>query len=454
MFNRNILIFFEQWFHNKERKPLIIRGARQVGKTVAVQLFAKKYFKDIIVLNLEKEENALMFKRLLPIRDLMQLIQLRTGKKIIPGTTLLFIDEVQNSQEAMTQMRYFYEEIPELHVMSAGSLLEIKIKQEGFSFPVGRVDYCYMYPVTFHEFLEALRDTESLAYIKNLRFDSSIPEEIHQVLIKKYYEYIIVGGMPEAVARYVDTRSFIELDGIYQSILTGFLDDVYKYVSAAKARYLQHVIEQSPKYIGKSIKYENFGESGFKSREMKDAFDIAEKAMILKRIYSSSSIEIPLLENQRKSPKLIFLDIGLVNYALGIREELFTSKELNHIFQGQIAEQAVGQALQTLRNARQYEFAYWFRDKKNSLAEIDFLIQFGSKIIPIEVKSGKNGRLKSLHLFMNESNHPLAVCIHSGNFSVQSIQRPGATPFRLVSIPFYLVYCLEELLSSFLSNQN
>jgi predicted AAA+ superfamily ATPase len=150
---------------------------------------------------------------------------------------------------------------------------------------------------------------------------SRIPGEIHSVLLKKYYEYVIVGGMPEAVAEYIESRSFIDLDPIYESILTGFKDDVYKYASKAKVPYLQHVIEQSPKFAGKTIKYENFGESGFRSREMKDAFDVIEKAMIVKRVYSSNSTRTPIIENQKKSPKIIFLDSGLVNYSLGIRED-------------------------------------------------------------------------------------------------------------------------------------
>lgn len=208
MFNRDILEFFNRWYRKRRRKPLVIRGARQVGKTVAVTLFGQKNFKDVIVLNLEKDEFSSMFQRLMPISELVQLIQLRTGKKIIPGSTLLFIDEIQNSQIAMTQMRYFYEELPQLHVMAAGSLLEVKIKKEGFSFPVARVEYCYMYPVIFYEFLEAIGDTETLEYIKNLDYQSRIPEEIHNVLLKKYDEYVIVGGMPEAVAEFIESRSW------------------------------------------------------------------------------------------------------------------------------------------------------------------------------------------------------------------------------------------------------
>ena len=450
MFNRDILNFFDKWFRKEKRKPLVIRGARQVGKTVAATLFGNKNFKDMVVLNLEKDEYLSMFQRLMPIPDLIQLIQLRTGKKIIPGSTLLFIDEIQNSQIAMTQMRYFYEELPELHVIAAGSLLEVKIKKEGFSFPVARVEYCYMYPVTFYEFLEAIGNMETLEYIKNLDYKSGIPEEIHSVLLKKYYEYVIVGGMPEAVAEYIESRSFIELDPIYESIMTGFKDDVYKYTSKAKVPYLQHVIEQSPKFAGKSIKYENFGESGFRSREMKDAFDVIEKAMIVKRVFSSNSTRIPIIENQKKSPKIVFLDSGLVNYSLGVREDLFTTSDLNIIFQGQIAEQIVGQTLQTLSHARLYNFAYWFRDSKNSLAEIDFLIQQKSKIIPVEVKSGKTGHLKSLSLFMNRSSTPVAIRIYSGNLYIQDIERADGSTYKLLSLPFYMVHRLQEIVDTFI----
>ena len=450
MFNRDILHFFAEWHAKDKRKPLVVRGARQVGKTVAIKLFGEKKFKDMFVLNLEKEEDLSMFQRLLSIPDLIQLLQLRKGRKIIPGSTLLFIDEIQNSPIAMNQMRYFFEEMPELHVMAAGSLLEVKMKEKDFSFPVGRVEYCYMYPVTFYEFLEAMGDSETPGYIKNLDGVSPVPVEIHDLLLKKYYEYIIVGGMPEAVSRYIESRSFIDLDPIYESLLTGFKEDVNKYATHAKVSYLQHVIEHCPRYAGKTIQYENFGESGFRSREMSTAFDVIEKAMIVKRVYSSTSTAIPLLENKRKAPKIIFLDSGLVNYSLGVRENLFTTNELNSIFRGQIAEQVVGQALQTLSSARLYPISFWFREKKNSTAEIDFLVSYKSRVIPIEVKSGKEGKLKSLHLFMEESDMPVAVRFYSGNIHVQELQRPNGTGYKLISLPFYLVYRLEEILEQFI----
>jgi predicted AAA+ superfamily ATPase len=447
MLERNILRFFHQWMQKERRKPLVIRGARQVGKTFAVNLFAGRHFKNVISLNLEKEENLAMFRRVLAIPELIQLIELRTGTKIIPGVTLLFLDEIQNSPTAMTQLRYFFEEMPQLHVMAAGSLLEVKMKKEGFSFPVGRVEYCYMFPLRFDEFLGAKGDQEALDYLNGLAVHSGVPEEIHRVLMKKYREYMVVGGMPEVVAEYMEQSSFIALDTIYESILTGYKDDVYKYASEAKARYLQHVIEHSPGYAGKMIKYDNFAESAFRSREMKEAFDTVEKAMILKRIHPSPSTRIPLTGNLRKSPKLIFLDSGLVHYDLGVRDVILTANDISDVYSGQMAEQMVGQTLSALTCGRQFDFAYWYRDKRGATAEVDFLIQIKNKVIPLEVKSGKAGTLKSLHQFMSAAPHDIALRIYSGNLNIRQVDSPHGSTYKLISLPFYLLHRLDTLLA-------
>jgi len=445
MFKREILKYLNQWRTKERRKPLIVRGARQVGKTVAVKLFAEEYFENLIVLNLEKDEVQSFFKQVIPIGELIQLIQLKTGEKIIPGETLLFIDEIQNSSIAMTQLRYLYEEMPNLHVIAAGSLLEIKIKQEGLSIPVGRVEYCYMYPVTFVEFIKAKKDEETSNFLANITPDSKISDAVHQVLSKKYNEYSIVGGMPEAVDEYIKHSSFINLDPIYESIITGYRDDVFKYASKAKGQYIQHVIENSPIYAGKIIKYEKFGGSGYRSREMKEAFDIAEKAMIVTRVSASASKKSPIIRNLRKSSKLLFLDTGLVNYRLGVRNEILSNRDLNSIYQGQVAEQIVGQSLQTFTHLKQLDFAYWYRDRGSSIAEVDYIIPFNQHLVPIEVKSGKSGRLKSLHLFMAESQQPLAVRVYSGGLKVQKIQTSNTSSFLLLSVPFYLLDRLKSI---------
>ena len=450
MFQRNINKLLKEWKSRKNRKPLIIRGARQVGKTSAVNLFAKDSFKTYIYINLELADNLALFSRMNPVREVIQGIQLKFNKKIIPRSTLIFFDEVQNSSVAMNQLRYFYEEMPDLHIVAAGSLLEVKMKSEGFSFPVGRVEYCYMFPVTFEEFLSALEETETLHYINSIKPGKKIPTEIHNTLMKQYHEYLLVGGMPEAVARYAETKSLIDVDPVYESILTGFKDDVLKYASIAKTKYIQYLIEHASKYIGLSIKYENFGGSGFRSREMSEAFDVLEKAMVISRVYASASRQLPLINNLKKSPKLLYLDTGLVNYQVGLRTKIMNIQDINAVYHGQLSEQIVGQALLSLATRKSINLSYWYREQKGSISEIDYLISSNNKLIPIEVKSGKSGTLKSLHNFIEESRNNFAVRIYSGVMGIEKIRTPNKKQFTLFSIPFYLLHRIEQLLDEVL----
>ena len=450
MFQRNINTLLKEWKSRKNRKPLIIRGARQVGKTSAVNLFAKDSFKTYIYINLELADNLALFSRMNPVREVIQGIQLKFNKKIIPRSTLIFFDEVQNSSVAMNQLRYFYEEMPDLHIVAAGSLLEVKMKSEGFSFPVGRVEYCYMFPVTFEEFLSALEETETLHYINSIKPGKKIPTEIHNTLMKQYHEYLLVGGMPEAVARYAETKSLIDVDPVYESILTGFKDDVLKYASIAKTKYIQYLIEHASKYIGLSIKYENFGGSGFRSREMSEAFDVLEKAMVISRVYASASRQLPLINNLKKSPKLLYLDTGLVSYQVGLRTKIMNIQDINAVYHGQLSEQIVGQALLSLATRKSINLSYWYREQKGSISEIDYLISSNNKLIPIEVKSGKSGTLKSLHNFIEESRNNFAVRIYSGVMGIEKIRTPNKKQFTLFSIPFYLLHRIEQLLDEVL----
>ena len=450
MFQRNINKLLTEWKSRKNRKPLIIRGARQVGKTSAVNLFAKDSFKTYIYINLELADNLALFSRMNPVREVIQGIQLKFNKKIIPRSTLIFFDEVQNSSVAMNQLRYFYEEMPDLHIVAAGSLLEVKMKSEGFSFPVGRVEYCYMFPVTFEEFLSALEETETLHYINSIKPGKKIPTEIHNTLMKQYHEYLLVGGMPEAVARYAETKSLIDVDPVYESILTGFKDDVLKYASIAKTKYIQYLIEHASKYIGLSIKYENFGGSGFRSREMSEAFDVLEKAMVISRVYASASRQLPLINNLKKSPKLLYLDTGLVSYQVGLRTKIMNIQDINAVYHGQLSEQIVGQALLSLATRKSINLSYWYREQKGSISEIDYLISSNNKLIPIEVKSGKSGTLKSLHNFIEESRNNFAVRIYSGVMGIEKIRTPNKKQFTLFSIPFYLLHRIEQLLDEVL----
>lgn len=450
MFEREINKIFLEWKNRKKRKPLVIRGARQVGKTSAVNLFAGGFFKSYIYINLEQEDNLALFSRINPVHELVQAIQLKFNKKIIAGTTLIFIDEIQNSSIAMNQLRYFHEEMPDLHVAAAGSLLEVKMKSEGFSFPVGRVEYCYMHPVTFEEYLSAMKETEVLHYINSVKTEKKIPSEIHNTLMKKYQEYLLVGGMPEAVARYAETKSLIDIDPVYESILTGFKDDVLKYAGIAKAKYIQYLVEHASKYIGLPVKYENFGGSGFRSREMSEAFDVLEKAMVISRVYASASSQLPIVNNLKKSPKLLYLDTGLVNYQAGLRTEIMNIKDINAVYHGQLSEQITGQTLLSQAIRKNINLSYWYREQKGSISEIDYLISSHNRLIPVEVKSGKSGTLRSLLNFIDESRNNFAVRIYSGVLGIENIRTPNKKQFALFSVPFYLLHRIEQLLDGVL----
>jgi len=452
MFNRNIHNYLLEWKNRTNRKPLIIRGARQVGKTSAVHHLGREAFETYIYINLELKDDIALFSRMYPLRELLQLIQLKFNKKIIPGSTLIFIDEVQNSAIAMNQLRYFYEEMPDLHVAAAGSLLEVKMKTEGFSFPVGRVEYCYMYPVTFDEFLAALQETETLNYIAAITSDSVIPEEIHSLVMKKFQEYVLVGGMPEAVARYADTRSFIDVDPVYESLLTGFRDDVSKYASAARTKYIQHIIEHAAQYVGLQVKYEKFGESNFRSREMSEAFDVLEKAMIISRVHASTSKQLPLMSNLKKAPKLLHLDVGLVNYQLGIRNEIASITDINAVYHGQISEQIAGQMLLSLNVRKNANLHFWYREQKGATSEVDYLVVMNERLIPIEVKSGKTGTLRSLHNFMDEGTSSFAIRVYSGTTKIERIATLNKKSYSLLSVPFYLLYRIDELIIGNIDN--
>ncbi len=307
-----------------------------------------------------------------------------------------------------------------------------------------------MHPVTFEEYLSAMKETEALHYINSIKPEKKIPSEIHNTLMKKYQEYLLVGGMPEAVAKYAETKSLIDIDPVYESILTGFKDDVLKYASMAKAKYIQYLVEHASKYIGLPVKYENFGGSNFRSREMSEAFDVLEKAMVISRVYASASNQLPIVNNLKKSPKLLYLDTGLVNYQAGLRTEIMNIKDINAVYHGQLSEQITGQTLLSRAIRKNINLSYWYREQKGSISEIDYLISCHNRLIPVEVKSGKSGTLRSLLNFIDESRNNFAVRIYSGVLGIEKIRTPNKKQFALFSIPFYLLHRIEQLLDGVL----
>lgn len=447
MFYRNILSNLREWSLKKWRKPLILRGARQTGKTSAVRIFSENY-EVYIEVNLEKETERALFDDLSDVHKIFDAICLSRGVKPDKDSTLLFIDEIQFSSRAVAMLRYFYEEIPWLHVIAAGSLLD-PVLDKKISFPVGRVEYMPMHSCSFHEFLLALNEEQSIKILEELPF----PEYGHSHLIKLFNDYTLTGGMPEVISTYIEEKSFASLSHIYEGLVTSFMYDVENYArNSTIEKVIRHIIENAFKSAGSRITFQGFGNSLYKSREMSEAFKALERTYLLQLIYPITTTKIPLSPNIRRSPKLQLLDTGIVNYKAGIQDELIRSKDISDAYSGRIAEHITGQELLNLSSSIQFKLNYWTREDKDATAELDFVWQHRGKVIPIEVKSGKSGKLRSLHQFVNRSEHPWSVRIYSGRFSIEETKTIAGKKFWLMNLPFYLIHRLPAYLDHFMDN--
>ena len=439
MYKRKINNNLVLWSEKDNRKPLILRGARQVGKTTVVRNFAKE-FDNYIELNLDIEEDKDIFEKKKSFEELVSAIFFFKQKSQQKQKTLIFIDEVQNSPEAVKQLRYFYEERPDLYVIAAGSLLETLIDKT-FSFPVGRVEYMYMYPFSFEEFLWANNESE---YIKIFN-QTPIPDYAQAVFKKLFSKYALIGGMPEIVSNYLKNKDVVLLSSIYQSLITSYSDDVEKYTNSDKsAKIIRFLIEKSFYEGGKRIKFSNFGNSNYKADDVKEAFLILEKALILNIVYPTTKLAPPVEANFRKSPKLILLDTGLMNFFADYQKELFNTSDISVAHNGLIAEHIVAQELKAYKDNYLHKIHFWVREKKQSNAEIDFIFQYEDMLIPIEVKTGKTGRLRSLHQFIDNCPHKYAVRIYSGKYSIQKTQTIAGKEYFLLNLPFFLISKIKD----------
>ncbi len=446
MFQRNILKELNNWKNGQNRKPLIIRGARQVGKTVAIEMFGKS-FDNFIQLNLDRDSDMAIFESSTSVEMACKGIELSKGKDPFAPHTLLFIDEIQNSARAIQLLRYFYEDHPQISVVCAGSLLEAIMRKEGFSFPVGRVEFLYMFPMTFDEYLIAKGNDTLLGELRKTGIKNPPNEFTHGLAGEIFNEYSFVGGMPAVVNDFVEKKSYLASADIKESIITALKDDVAKYSRIAESKYLRHVIEYAPHSVGERITYEKFGNSLYRSRELKHAFELLEYAMIVQRVYGSFDTSLPIRPNFGVSPKIVYLDSGLVMHKLGLTFEATRTSDLNSIFKGAFAEQVVGQALVAEKSRRKDNLCFWYRNAAGSTAETDYSYLHDNFIVPIEVKSGKTGSLRSLHQFMLASDSKVAVRIYSGPLQKDAVSSNGKD-FTLVSIPFYLQFRLGEILDS------
>lgn len=443
MFERNIEKELIGWANDKYRKPLVLRGARQVGKTTIVNRFGSK-FENFLSVNLEKLDVKRLFESTDKVKDLLPLLFLYCNVKKNEGRTLLFIDEIQNSPHTVSLLRYFYEELPEIHVIAAGSLLETMLDSH-ISLPVGRVQYMALHPCSFVEFLNAIGETRFIEPIRN----ANLPNAFHDMLNELFNRYALIGGMPEAVARYAAERDFTALDKVYNSLLNAYKNDVEKYAkNNTQVSVIRYILEEGWSFSGETITLGGFGGSPYKARETGEAFQMLEKAMLLELVYPLTSAILPIISDRKKAPKLFWLDVGLVNYAANIRKEYVISNDLMDTWRGKAAEQIAAQELKTLSFDVGSKRNFWIRAKRGSAAEVDLVYPFDGKIIPIEVKSGHNARLKSLHQFMDETSHDIAVRIWTGTHSINEIKTQKGKTFRLINLPFYMISALPDILKN------
>lgn len=439
-FRRNIEDKLKAWSQSPFRKPLVLRGARQVGKTTAVKQFAVNY-EQFVYLNLETDD-AKSFEGERDIHKIVDRIFFLKDAEKGKADTLIFIDEIQEVPSALNMLRYFYEEYPEYHVIAAGSLLESLFDRD-VSFPVGRVDYLYMYPFSFDEFLEALDEKNVLSAYRQV----PVPDYAVDKLMQLFHTYTLVGGMPEAVYRYVVTKDLAQVKPVYDTLLLSYLDDVEKYATTTnQVQVMRHCIRSCFAEAGERIKFAGFGESAYSSKEVGEAMRTLRKALILHLTYPTTQTMLPFIPDIKRSPRLQVLDTGMLNYFSNIQKEVFTSKDLNNLYKGRIAEHIVGQELIAHSDNYLQPLQFWVREQKTSNAEVDFLYPSTYGHIPVEVKAGATGHLKSLLMYMELSGAPLAVRLYAGGYHQEEIKISEGKSFTLINMP----YCLSGMLSAYI----
>jgi uncharacterized protein len=445
------LDFLTEWLGQKHRKPLVIKGARQVGKSTLVKLFAERQDLNLLTVDFEKDpDNESLFTSNEPKKIISMLNE----------RTLLFMDEVQKTPNVLLSLRYFYEEMPELPIICAGSLLDLALTQINFSMPVGRISYLYMGPMSFQAFLIALGQHQLLEFLRKYTIDTEMPLAIHKQLNELMNVYCIVGGLPESVRNYAENHDFLETEKVKQALISGYKDDFAKYATSAQQQRMRQIFTAVPKMLGEKFKASNINRDD-KSTIIKEALEKLVLAKIIIKVCTTHANGLPLgAEENLDFFKTYFLDIGLVCSALDLSVLNFMpDNNISLINAGKIAEQFIAQHLLYLR--KYYEtpaLYYWAREQKSSAAEIDFLFAHNGKIVPIEVKAGAGGTLKSLHYFLHEKNLNLGVKFSSlqPNISHETVKLTsgGQCNYTLLSLPLYMVEELPRILNEYTKLNN
>lgn len=442
--------YLEEWKEKRNRKPLIIRGARQTGKSWLVEEFGRKNFEHLVVINFEKDKNLKdIFENETEIEKIIGEIELLKNIPIVADKTLLFIDEIQECPKAIGLLRYFYEDFPQLHVIAAGSLLEFVLEDELLSFPVGRVEFLYLFPLNFEEFLFGKGEYKLVEFMNNLDPFQTISGAIHEKLRAQLKDFFLVGGMPEATAEFLRNMRYKDCEPIWESIIETYRDDFKKYSKRVNIENLKFIFAQAPKWAGQQVNMTQLGQEEVRARDVKRALELLERAMLVHLAHRIKSISFPMLSSFGKRGKMLFLDLGLVQYVNRISKEIVESKNLSCIYRGGFAEQYVGQELLGLIGSkRRPEIFYWRQDEPRRMSEIDYIYPYESLLLPVEVKAGKGTTLASLHQFVHQYRPSFAIRIYDGELGVGTIQSAlpqtsEAVKYKLLSVPLYLTHRLH-----------
>ena len=439
IFSRKIEASLYEWKAKQNRKPLILRGARQVGKSTLIQKMGSTY-PYYISLNLERPNDKKYFLKEREIKEIWQQIIFEKNLPNDPRNTLLFIDEIQEIPSVIKQLRYFFEDMPELHVIAAGSLLEFALGDVK-SFPVGRIEEMNLHPLDFEEFLMAIGETSALEQLQIVPINSFAYDKLFQL----FKQYLILGGMPEIIKTYIENQFDISgLKTIYASIWDTYKSDVVKYAkNATEANVMRHIIAAAP-YVRDRISFAGFGASNYRSREVGEAFRALDLAKIIYLVYPTTQTAPPQIADLTRKPRLQFLDTGLMNYASDIQTELFSLDDLNDYYKGFVVNHCVTQELIARNLQPSYRPLFWIRENTNASAEVDLTYKWHQLLLPIEVKSGAKGRLRSLHEYMDIAPHDLAIRFLGNQLSLENSKTRNGKTFKLLNIPYFAVSQLDK----------
>ncbi len=449
--------FLQEWLASTARKPLVMRGARQVGKTWLVRELAKQNDLELIELNFEKNPSYKSLFASNEVGEIMTAIAARQNKQVDIKKSILFLDEIQIVPELLAKLRWFAEDLPELAVIATGSLLDFVFEAHDFSMPVGRINYFHLDPLSFEEFLMANHNEQLVKYLDSYQITQEIPDALHEQLLLLLRNYFLVGGLPAAVNAWVSSNSLITVNQVQQDLIHSYRDDFTKYPRRINRERLEEVLISIPRQLNGKFVYSHVNKD-VPGNEIKNALHLLNTARICHIVFSNTGAGIPLGAGKKVTPfKVILLDVGLCNTLMHLNMQSVQPQSFLLMNEGGIAEQFVGQMLRTLiPYYMDPELYYWVREDNNVGAEVDYIIQHGAKLIPIEVKAGRTGTLKSLHLLMGLRGWPIAVRFNTDKPSLVAVNMETTTKqkvqYQLLSLPLYLIAQLPRLLNEIMGS--